>query len=164
MTAVLFLDVDGVLNSARWLRAGHMKQAPNAEHFDPAACARLERIIAATGCDLVLSSSWRIIATTQEIAEILHARGCPSARFLGDTPHWRTVTSGAIVGAHDRRGSEIQEWLDAHPEHRPFVILDDSDDMGPLLPRLVRTTWEDGLQDREVREAIGMLGAPEYWG
>jgi hypothetical protein len=95
---VLFLDIDGVLNSEEWMRAGHMKDIDR-DAFSPELCARLERVIQATGCDIVISSSWRIGHSTDEILGHLRARGAPSARVIGATPGWRTGMGGGIVGA-----------------------------------------------------------------
>lgn len=160
--AVLFLDIDGVVNSAEWAAAGHMRclgAEHNADHFAPHLCARLERVLAATGCAVVLSSSWRVTHSEGYIEELLRGAGATSARLIGATPTWRTVGAGRIVGAYERRGAEIQAWLDAHPDPaRTFAIVDDSDDMGPLLHRLVRTTWQRGIEDRHVDALIAMLG------
>jgi hypothetical protein len=41
-----------------------------------------------------------------------------------------------------------------------FVILDKEADMGDLSPRLVKTTWNDGLLDEHVDRAIAMLMQP----
>jgi hypothetical protein len=38
-----------------------------------------------------------------------------------------------------------------------FVILDDDADMEHLLPRLVQTSMDDGLQDRHVEKAVEIL-------
>lgn len=56
------------------------------------------------------------------------------------------------------RGAEIQAWLSKHPDVKDFVILDDSDDMLHLLPHLIRTNNEFGLQDEHVAEVLEKLG------
>jgi hypothetical protein len=159
-TPILFLDVDGVLNSAEWAERGTM-WGVSIGSLDPEACARLERVIAATGCELVLSSSWRRYGDDPAWFEaMLHERGCASARFIGQTPSlaWKLSERGTILGVRER-GDEIQAWLDGAPEHagRPFAIVDDSSDMAHLAHRLVRTTWERGLQDEHVEALIAML-------
>lgn len=58
----------------------------------------------------------------------------------------------------ETRGAQIQSWLDDHPEVTHYVVLDDDADMGPVLDRLVKTTWEYGLLDEHVDRAAGMLG------
>ena len=50
----LFLDIDGVV-------CLHGKENANEDEiFDGASCRRLREIIDATGCKLVLTSSWRL--------------------------------------------------------------------------------------------------------
>jgi hypothetical protein len=108
----------------------------------------------------VISSSWRIGHSLDELRGFLRTRGAPLAasRVVGATPAWRTVESGNIVGAYDRRGGEIQAWLDDHPKHGPVAIVDDDADMGHLAHRLVRTTWLRGIEDEHVEKLVAMLG------
>lgn len=64
MMRVLFADIDGVFNSedffARQRGRGLTIISDRAELIDPAAVAHLNRIVEATGCLVVLSSSWRL--------------------------------------------------------------------------------------------------------
>lgn len=154
--SLVFLDVDGVLNSARWMAEGHMRRDADGEHFDPWACSFLEEVTRRTGCVYVLSSAWRIIHPFARVQGFINAAGAPSVRIIGETPHWAT-RHGSIVGAHDRRGSEIAAWLKEHGEPARWAILDDSDDMGHLLDRLVRTSWAEGLQQEHVEELVRRL-------
>lgn len=160
MQRILFLDIDGVLNSAEWCRAGYMRDAW-IDHFSPRLCERLERVLATTGCDIVVSSSWRITTPEKTIERYLRARGAPSAHVIGATPAWRqSMGRGNIVGAYEMRGDEIAAWLTANPapsNGRVIAIVDDSDDMGPLSPRLVLTSWERGIEDSHAERLIKML-------
>ena len=151
---VLFLDVDGVLNSARYLREnpGAFDRKDESKHFDPAACARLDRVLFSTGAKVVVSSTWRLTNTTSQIERFLISRGAASARIIGATPpSW----------AGSRRGDEIQEYLDGHPGVTRFAIVDDDSDMLHLIPRLVKTTWEEGLLDDHVEKLIRMLSTED---
>lgn len=151
MTApIIFLDIDGVLNSDafydRLLAAGEPIPRPP---IDREAVARLERIVQATGAEIVLSTSWR---GHPDLPRWLVERGC-SAEVVGMTPVLR-----------GDRGREIAAWLRRNRFRRnpalagPFAILDDGDDVGALAPWLVRTTPELGLQDGHVDRAIALLG------
>jgi hypothetical protein len=156
MRPILFLDIDGVLNSAEWMKAGNMKGIDR-RAFSPELCARLERVCRATDPDIVISSSWRICHSLEEIRGHLHARGAPSARVVGETPHWRTLPTGNIVGVYDRRGGEIDEYLQRLPSPVTFAIVDDSNDMSPHMSRLVLTSWQTGLQEHHVEQLISLL-------
>jgi hypothetical protein len=154
---IVFLDLDGVLNSHLFLLArakqsadGTYDQGParrNMAHMlDRTAVLRLNRLLAVTGAQVVISSSWRIPWSCQQITRWLVRRG-----FKGDVIG-RTPTYGK------GRGNEIQQWLVANGPVASFVILDDDSDMEPLQHRHVKTTWGEGLLDEHVDRAILMLG------
>ena len=114
--------------------------------IDPAAVELLNRLVASTGAKVVISSSWRVCRTLEQIQDDLRSRGFVG-EVIGATP--------SIIG---HRGHEIAAWL---TEHGPasFVILDDDSDMAHLKPRLVRTTFARGLQLEHIETARALLGA-----
>jgi hypothetical protein len=165
---VLFLDIDGVLNSADWYgrRPRELRDLPNTDHntglyeLDPEAVARLGRILDATGALVVLSSSWRISWEVAAMRAVLGARGFDGARLIDATPVLRTKHNGETRA---QRGDEIALWLRTGPEPvEAFAVLDDSDDMddeeGIVRPRFVRTSWATGLLDEHVERVIALLG------
>lgn len=129
---VIFLDIDGVLNSHRSAVAfgGYPHHA--ADHrgkFDEVAVRLIRGIAKAAGAKVVLSSSWRC---DPEWREIGNALGIP---LLDRTP--------SMLGP---RGKEIAAWLDNHPEVERYAIVDDDGDMLPeQMPYFVHTTHQDGL-------------------
>jgi len=162
--SLLFLDIDGVLNSAAWLYASDRPEGMEFlgnEHLmvsNPAAVARLNLILSKSGAEVVISSSWRHGFDPGRMQDILDRAGF-SGKVIGATPTW--------MGNGNVRGDEIQAWLDDNggrgkatenygwPD--PFVILDDDADMAHLLPKLVHTTWAHGLLDEHVEAALGHL-------
>jgi len=87
---LLFLDVDGVLNSRGWFmslsRKFRQKElahkfeddpqfADDASHFDPAAVALLNQVVKETGASVVLSSSWRLFHSIDEMNKLLKEVG-----------------------------------------------------------------------------------------
>ena len=151
--------MDGVCNSHDYF-FGSRRPAPSLEGrepvhmIDPATIVHLNAIVEPSGALVVISSSWRQVHKVPRIAAGLKHHG-----FIG------TVigkTGYRSDGDHtSRRGLEIQDWLDAlelPDEPRRFVILDDSADMGPLLPQLVQTTWAHGLLAEHVAPALKILG------
>lgn len=162
---VLFLDFDGVMNSAKWMIAQSetiKKQSGltwrHACELDPTAVRRVLRIINTTGAAVVVSSSWRIIHTPEEINEIFIEAGFPemNQHIIGRTPY--DLTKGKI------RGLEIQEWINWYQTKNGklenFVILDDDNDMLPVQKEshFVQTSWEHGVQEEHVEKAIKILG------
>lgn len=161
---IVFLDVDGVLNSedwfSRWKSPEEFDAALRAEadwklaHLDPEAVARLRSLVLDTGARIVVSSTWRHTqGGVPRLLDLLAKRGFPEAREL---------TIGQTPVRHGRpRAEEIGEWLDEHcPNHRPpFVILDDGLS-ACLVGHFVHCTYEHGLDDAKVAEARAILGAP----
>lgn len=141
---VLFLDIDGVVNKR--------------ENFNPtnkdtmypldAYCAFLVgRIQLETGCDVVLSSSWR---HNKEAVEQVSER---VVKLFDNTP---SVPDGI-------RGDEVQEWLKVHGAVvENYAILDDDTDFYVYqAPNLFKTTFEDGLTDEIAEAVINHLGRIE---
>jgi hypothetical protein len=150
---VIFLDIDGVLNSERFMRAQHERGVVSKdveEHcrdqIDPAAVALLNELIETSGAEVVISSSWRRLFTIGEISRGLRHNGFAHPRsIIGKTP-----------ALDVERGHEIQAWLD---ERGPtdFVILDDDSDMVHLAPRLILIDCAHGLQREHVEAALRLF-------
>jgi hypothetical protein len=150
---LIFLNIDGVLNSMAWFK-GH-EHDRGLGHLNPTACARAQRICDVTGAVLVISSTWRLLHKMADLGKMLTTRGL-TARVVGRTPASRV---------DERRGHEIQRWLDTADVARRtpptgMVILDDDSDMFHLTPWLVKTPFETGLTDYYADKAIEMLGRP----
>lgn len=166
---VLFLDIDGVINSAAWFtvrkRPDHNRalslQESAAYHFDPEAVERVNRVTSGAGAVVCLSSTWRLGDQKQwtRTRKLLRVAGI-EAEIVDRTPNNGHADPGAPFHKA-RRGSEIWDWLQACPTVTGFAIVDDDSDMGPLLPRLVQTTWDRGLQDEHVERLIAVLAMPK---
>lgn len=144
---ILFLDIDGVLNSARWLHDKPRKTWPF-EHIDPAAVQLLNRIVEQTGCKIVISSSWRVLTPFRSLGMVLACRGFEFASHIID----QTPRHG-----FDNRGMEIQAWLNTRFDVAQFVIVDDDSDMAHLMPHLVKTSWQTGMDGIHALEIISRL-------
>jgi hypothetical protein len=132
-TKVLFLDIDGVLNSARscYARGGfpHDFSEDGFKKFDHIAIDLIQRLCEKTGAKIVLSSTWRILHTVLECADGLSLPIFDRTKMLNGP-----------------RGKEIKEWLDRHPEVTKYAIVDDDSDMLPeQKPFFVQTSFNDGL-------------------
>lgn len=150
---VIFLDIDGVLNSVRYDR----ERAPEEGNIDQSRLPLLKRLAEATGAQLVLSSSWRKHwdrepALRDEIGSALDSTFREAGLLIFDkTP------------VADSRAEEIALWLREHPQVKRYVILDDAfGGWGELETYLVRTNSRigRGLEERHVEEAIRKLSSP----
>jgi hypothetical protein len=147
---VLFLDIDGVLNHTALFEA--FQKAGLSPHcdemIDPVCVRRLNRIIAETGAKVCISSTWRIGRTPAGMQQLLQRYGFVG-EVIGCTPYFFDSRC---------RGREIKSWILEQTETvDSVVILDDSDDMDPLMDKLVRTRLAVGLTDGAATRAIGLL-------
>lgn len=110
---VLFLDVDGVLNSHKTGGLYALKKK----------CLRLlQDIVESTDCKIVLSSTWRKDDyAMKRLRRVLSYRGI---KIFSTTPD----LSGNIGNI---RGNEIAQWLDENKDLgiTHYAILDDDGDM-----------------------------------
>lgn len=150
------MDLDGVVNSQDYFFGVRRPEGDRElrKMIDPETIPHLNQIIERTGALVVISSSWRLVHRLPDIRGALNHHGFVG-KVVSKTGYSREGDST------NRRGLEIQAWIDAEEcasdEPRGFVILDDSRDMGRLLPYLVNTTWEHGLLAEHVEPAVKIL-------
>ncbi len=150
---IIFLDIDGVLNSDAWftkLSENKMIYFSVVRDLDKDAVKILNRIIKESGAKIVISSSWRLMFTLDEIKTVLKDNGFEFVNEIIDiTPKRHTFPS--------RRGNEIQEWITVNQFKGPFVIIDDDGDMEHLMDRLVQTSWSHGLKEEHIPKCLKLL-------
>lgn len=147
---VLFLDIDGVCNSRKYLyelRAKN-KRATLWYGIDPKAAKLVQRIVKETKCHVVLSSTWRLYpdGRAQVKREVVPFIDCT-----------KDLQAGAKRG-YVPRGEEIAEWLDRHPHVKQYAIVDDDSD---FLPNqwLFKTSFTDGLTEEITENIIAHLNS-----
>jgi len=147
---VIFLDIDGVLNSLRSCLAlgGRPHSARDWHLFDQVAVGLLRRAIEETGAVCVLSSSWRV--DIDRAPGGLTALGeCLGVPFIGVTRRSR---------GQECRGHEIRDWLAAHEDVQNWAILDDSSDMLPeQMSHLVHVDLREGFSLANYRHLVAVL-------
>lgn len=119
---VIFLDIDGVITSARtgW------------HNLDIYAVNFLRWFCKESGAKIVISSTWRY----NHDAEFWRS-------IFGDYMHDSFRTTRAHL---EIRGLEIEDWLRSHPEVTEYLILDDDSDMlDDQKDRLILTDAMNGL-------------------
>lgn len=148
---LIFLDIDGVLNCDETFmkirkgydddREAYLKKLKDKKFredsdIDKKLIGELNKIIRATHAKIVVSSSWRIGRTVEELKILLKRNGC-----IGE------VIDKTARSADGVRGYEIHDWLEEHSNYEieSFVILDDDADMEHLYPFLIRHNYRFGL-------------------
>jgi len=144
---VIFLDVDGVLNtthSSMWT-------------ISKKKLKLLRRLVETTGAEIVVSSTWRVPRWTaidnKQPLDVLRKKLFYSKMKIFDkTPI--IYDKGCAVD----RGIEIDQWLKDHPEVTNYVILDDCDEFTKeQKSHLVLTNPDNGLTEIDVILAIFIL-------
>lgn len=148
---VIFLDFDGVLNSEAFLRQRPAERNHRDDILDQVAVGHLNRIVEQSRAAVVVSSTWRLEYSREQLQNLLALHGFRSS-VLDVTPS----QSGG-------RGVEIQSWLDDQKGVRGYVVLDDMLIEGKPGKRQVRTTMEEGLIERHVEVALDFLSRRPPW-
>lgn len=158
---VLFLDIDGVINSYdnihTRLKQFRENKIPNRDQFgalfDKKCIKYLDLIIKETNCKIVISSSWRRVGL-KKMKEMWITRELPG-EIIDITPkRIRTEILAKFKGGITR-GSEIQQWIeDNHPYS--YCIVDDDDDMLPHQ-NFVKTNTYNGLDIKATKKIIKIL-------
>ena len=160
MNKIIFLDIDGVLNSQKTFRDNHnyrkffvkyMNDSVDDEiihimlGIDLNKVFMLRDICNLTGAKVVVSSSWRRSRWYLLLEESLTSLGIP---IVGITPY-----------INSNRGTEIRKYLEDNKVD-DFVILDDEifKDFNELENYLVKTSfYEEGLNEDISREVVRVL-------
>lgn len=178
---ILFLDIDGVLNSEKWVNychknhIGYNKDVYGQDReLDPSAVALIDKINEGVNgeLELIISSSWR--STMEDTVARLRTQGlkCPIAGPLTHPPG-KSEFEDFIC-----RGSVIHQWLlkqrlfegyewcwnDEDNDYQPFTycIIDDDEDM--LYSQrfyFVNTSYRYGLTEAGAQRAIAILNAKD---
>ena len=167
---IIFLDVDGVLNSIDDLMEYREKNnIKGSILYDDIADKRVEllkQIVENSNAKIVISSSWRMgwirngkpkEYNKESLLYKLHTKLKEfGLSFIDVTPYlWDE-------NIRYRRGDEIKSWLDSHPDVTHFVILDDENDMNEFTQtNLVQTTYQHGLLQEHVDKALQILNKEE---
>lgn len=131
---IIFLDIDGVLTSAR---TGWM-------NWDIYATTFLKWVCVKADVKIVISSTWRCNRNRQFFVDI----------FGEEVIHEDWKTPWNLMNLEIRcRGHEIQLWLNQHPEIDKYLIIDDDSDMlEEQLSNLLLTNTYNGIQFEDMEK------------
>lgn len=142
---VVFLDIDGVLNTKTTVQ-----RTP--EGYTGIDDARVE-VLANTiqkcgGADIILSSDWKEMKTTDEDYRYL----------VSKLARYGLTISGQTQDSKHNRGAGIETYLESHSEIEEYVILDDCKfdfkDYKKLWERLLLTNGIEKAQFASITPAV----------
>lgn len=165
---LIFLDIDGVLNSNIYMSSDEYLTECNSLgiipigrevmdkahhlHIDPSAMKLLNVLVDRSEAKVILSSTWRIKYSLAEMNLMFQKRGA-KFQITGVTPgkmSWRP------------RGMDIAEYLSSLKKEgevpESFVILDDIDEFSRLKDYFVQTSDDTGITQENVDQALKILG------
>lgn len=166
---VIFLDIDGVLNSEAFSKESHKIYLATGEikpDVDEKAVQRLQTVIKATGAKIVLSSSWRneynrvktgeSLGVSDDILELIRLFKKYDLEVISAIPNEKLREDG------------ILKWLKLNKDIDKFVIVDDENVISfkGISPYFVQTDYygeESGLQDSHVDTVIELLNTAKVF-
>lgn len=158
MSRVLFLDIDGVLNSNFW-NASHQKEISDGTLIDEGKIKILASLVKRTGAKIILHSGWRfwfdsdlrpLRTEAERLVELFANEGLTIAGVTPDltTEEIRKTKKFSLVKA-----DEILMWLKTHEDVTEWVVLDDLDLHNcEVEQHQVKTNYTVGLtvEDTEI--------------
>ncbi len=143
MNKLIFLDIDGVLNSYT-TSIVHGDTGLFGHQMNPMSVLLLLRLHMVSNCDFVISSSWKMMKNYQPIIETnMRLAGWPNdmpVPIIGKTPD-----------LEGWRGREIDAWLTEYAPGlipwKEYVILDDTKDFFQGQP-LLRVDPQNGFAEQ----------------
>src|ERR1700749_3813508 len=157
MKRIIFLDVDGVLNSEETVDYyGHyggwfgendeideVKVAWGQQLVD-----NLKYIVEQTNAEIVVSSTWRVHFSLQKFSDMFKIYGWENVPLIGKTE--------SLAAS---RGVEINQWLNANEgEIESYVILDDNDwFLTEQQSSFIKTSIFHGLSFKDAAKAVEIL-------
>ena len=153
---IIFLDIDGVLNSLTSKRDTSGRFGRQAFENFKLILGKLPDTV------VVVTSLWRYHYTLPEMKEYFHEVGVDPHRIVDMAPDLRR--NDGVICDYPGRGEEIRAWLAQHPDVDRFAILDDVDlaQMAGLEEHFFQTEFDEGLLYEQSLNIIDHLRRDEH--
>ena len=163
MVKILFLDIDGVLNSNFW-NDSHQREISDGTLVDEEKIKLLARLVKETNSKIILHSGWRtwfdselkpLRTESKRLVELLEKEGL---RIDGLTPDLTTEEIRRTKKFSLVKADEILLWLKSHNDVTKWVVLDDLDLHNVQIKQhQVKPDQTVGLTLANIEEAIEIL-------
>jgi len=155
---VIFLDIDGVLNSEEFLKSN-----PH-DCIDRNNVNIFKNVIDETGAVIVMSSGWRLwfdenMMPQDGYSQCLYDILCEfDIKLFGRTPDFSTEEIRTRKTFSHVKAKEIIAWLNEHESVDKYVVIDDLDLKNEEInAHLVRTNGQVGITEDDARRIIDMF-------
>ena len=163
MTRVLFLDIDGVLNSNFW-NDSHQKEISDGTLIDAGKIKLLALLVNSTQAKIILHSGWRVWfddklnPTRKEAQRLVDMLAEEGLSIDGVTPDLTTEEIRRTKKFSLVKADEILLWLKEHEDVSAWVVLDDLDlHNSQVEEHQVKPDQRVGLAEENVRMAEAIL-------
>lgn len=163
MSKVLFLDIDGVLNSNFW-NDSHQPEISDGTLIDEEKIKLLALLIRETDAKIILHSGWRFWFDAElkplctEANKLVELLAKENLYISGVTPDLTTKEIRKAKKFSLVKADEILLWISLHKTVTKWVVLDDLDLHNDLIRQhQVKTDPTTGLTLEDVRQAVRIL-------
>ncbi len=163
MSNVLFLDIDGVLNSNFWIDS-HQTEISDGTLIDEEKISLLAVLIKETDAEIILHSGWRFWFDTElkplctEARKLVELLAKENLYISGVTPDLTTEEIRKTKKFSLVKADEILLWISLHNDVTAWVVLDDLDLHNEQIKRhQVKTDQTTGLTPEDVEQAVKIL-------
>ena len=166
---VIFLDIDGVLNSQQYsirfydlIRSKQKTNVDSWQFIDPECLDRILQICMVTNAKLIISSSWRHHSYVNTIGDFKKYESLYKLvpHIIGITPRSEARIRGKEIKylLDNWKQSADDGYINKYYRDLPlfdYVILDDDKDMLPeQMDHFIQTDWTVGLTEYQKGEII----------
>lgn len=163
MCNIIFLDIDGVLNSDKW-RYEHEKEIKEGILIDAEKIHLLGQLVENTDAKIVLHSGWKfwfdmeMMPLRKEAGIFLRLLREEGIYIEDCTPDLTTEEIRETKKFSLVKADEILKWLSEHTEVKNWVVLDDLDlNHIEIAKHQIRTNGSIGLTWENIIQAEKML-------
>lgn len=163
MNNVIFLDIDGVLNSNFW-NDSHQKEISDGTLIDIEKIRLLAKLVKNTNAKIILHSGWRFwynsnLEPTHKESENLSMLLQQEGLVIdGMTPDFSTEEIRKSRKFSLVKASEILAWLADHKEINKWIVIDDLDLHNPEIEmHQIKTDSSIGLTIEDIQKAEKIL-------
>ncbi|MBR6309360.1 MAG: hypothetical protein IKR39_12220 [Lachnospiraceae bacterium] len=160
---VIFLDIDGVLNSRFW-EDEHQVEISDGKYVDIEAVKLFSQLVKETDATVILHSGWRfwfdetMNPTRSEAKYFADAMAREGVEIVGVTPDLTTEEIRRTRKFSLVKADEILCWLQDHRECGNWVVLDDLDlHNSEIEAHQVRPNNDVGITKEDVEKAKLLL-------